>query len=268
MKKKAFISAFILTLFTIQLTFSQDLIIKKTQDTIYCKIKEVETDEIKYLLPDLSDDVIYNIEQEKVRKVVFATGKEMFFQKAMDDPESYIDDNKNAIKVDFLSPLTGNLTFAYERSMKPGRSLEGTLGIVGAGIKLNSWLQPRGVFLRFGMKFIKSPDFYISKMKYAHILKGKYVKPEISFGSFSYYASEEDNASNNRENATSGTIHIVFGNQWVYDNVFCIDTFFGIGYGFYSGNNEDIGGYYFGYIIGNKAFPISFSAGLKVGYVF
>ncbi|MDZ7613836.1 MAG: hypothetical protein U5K51_09125 [Flavobacteriaceae bacterium] len=43
-----------------------------------------------------------------------------------------------------------------------------------------------GVFFKFGYKLIRTPDYYLKGMKYAHILKGSYIKPEIALSSFSY----------------------------------------------------------------------------------
>ncbi len=112
---------------------AQDMIIKKNADTLNCKVREIGSEEIKYNLPEYSPDLMFTITKEKISKLIFENGKEMTFQNEMDNPMNYADQNKNAIKIDFLSPLTGNTTFAYERSIKPGQSLEATLGIIGLG---------------------------------------------------------------------------------------------------------------------------------------
>ena len=256
--------------------FSQDLIIKKTQDTIFCKIKEVATDDIKYSLPEYPDDLRFSIEKDKLLKAVFSNGKEIMFKDELSNPENYVGQKKNAIKIDFMSPLTGNTTFAYEHNLKPGRSIEGTLGIIGLGIDPND-RDPRGAFLKFGMKFIKSPDFYLRGMRYAHILKGGYVKPELSLGYYSklfeyydysgYYSYDY---STQRENIVTGAFHLDIGKQWVFDDAFLVDFFFGVGYGFatYPKKSYDDPTYQFGYIIASETVPISFSAGLKIGFLF
>jgi hypothetical protein len=64
------------------------------------------------------------IDKDDIVKIIFENVKEMEFQKKMTNPETYRENKKNIIKVDFLSPLTGNTTFAYERSLRPGRSVE------------------------------------------------------------------------------------------------------------------------------------------------
>ncbi len=107
-------------------------------------------------------------------------------------------------------------------------------------------------------------------MRYAHILKGTYVKPEIGFGFFSkdteiyydywssyyYYSSE-------RKDYFSMIVQVVIGKQWVVNDIFLVDFYAGIGYGFDGGEGE----YHYGYTITPDT-PLSFSAGLKIGGLF
>jgi hypothetical protein len=250
----------------IQLIEAQDLIIKRNQDTISCDIREMGSETVKYLLPDYPDDVLFALDNDKIRKVIFENGKEKLFIPEMENPENYADNNKNAIKVDFLSPLTGNLTFAYEHSLKPGASVEGTLGIIGLGVNVGN-RAARGTFVKFGYKFIKSPDFYISKMRYAHVLKGGYIKPEIVFGYYTEDGEQDQspNSTSNREEVFSFGIHLVLGKQWVLNNVFLVDFSAGVGYGF---DNIGDGGYHFGFVNSTSEVPISGTAGLRIGYLF
>lgn len=271
----------ILLAFAAQPAFSQDQIHKKNKEIIDCKVREIGMDEIKYSLPDYPQDLLFAIDKDNVEKILFENGKEMFFQKEISNPENYLDNKRNAIKVDFLSPLTGNTTFYYERSLKPGRSLEAGLGIIGLGIDPND-RNPGGFFTKFGAKFIKSPDFYLRGMRYAHVLKGAYVKPEFTFG---YYARDyeywwyEDSAWGGgeyyrveRDKVFTAAILLNVGKQWVFDNSFLVDFFFGIGYGFDSKTDKDYyydyDGYHYGFLMADESVPISFSAGLKMGWLF
>lgn len=223
-------------------------------------------DQVKYTLPNYPPDVLFTLEKNKISKVVFENGQELDFVDEMKDPESYIGQKKNAIKIDFLSPLTGNTTFSYERSLKPGRSIEGGIGIIGLGIDPND-INPAGMFFKFGMKFIKSPDFYLRGMRYAHILKGSYFKSEIMFGFYSKdeeaYGWEQKN-NGERKSVFSGALQLILGKQWVMDDSFLVDFYGGVGYGF---DNQE-GDYHFGYIVAANDVPISFSAGLKIGFLF
>jgi len=259
------------TLFTMFLMFilasaaqAQDIIMKKNKELIKCKITEIGLDEIKYTMPEYSSGVTFAVDKDEVDKIVFENGKEMTFEKPLTNPASYEDNKKNAFKIDFLSPLTGNTTFAFEHSIRPGRSYEVGLGMDAADEN------PGGVFMRAGYKFIKDPDFYLRGMRYAHILKGGYIKPELAFSFFGhdtwYYNEFGYYGNNHRETVFAGTLQLVFGKQWVFDNAFAIDMFAGIGYGFTTQDNY--GGYQYGFTVADNSFPIAFSSGLKIGYLF
>ncbi len=274
MKTKSILISLTMLVAFLQVIRSQDLIILKSHDTISCKIKEIGTDDIKYSLPDYPSDVNFSIEKDKVQKVVFSNGKEMSFQQEMSNPENYIDNKKNAIKVDFISPITGNTTLGYERSIKPGQSMEAALGIIGLG-KTSNDINPAGVFMKFGIKFIKTPDFYMRGMRYSHILKGGYIKPEIAVSVYSrdyttydynYIFPYSSTTTRTSGSVVSGAVLLNIGKQWIFDNSFLVDFYGGVGYGFQNGKYD--GGYQYGYLIIAEDVPLTFSAGLKIGFLF
>ncbi len=257
-----------------QPAISQDQIIKNNKDTIPCKVREIGMDEIKYSLPEYPTDLLFSIDKENVDRIVFGNGQEMTFQHELTNPDNYLDNKRNAIKVDFLSPLTGNTTLYYERSIRPGRSIEASLGLIGLGKNVGEY-NASGVFLKFGPKFIKSPDFYLRGMRYAHVLKGTYVKPELTLGYYArtfenwFYDGYMENYRKERKSVFSGAILLNVGKQWVFDNSFLVDFFFGVGYGFDSIGDEYFDdNYHFSFIKVDDEIPLSFSAGLKMGGLF
>jgi len=268
MKTKALLLILLTVFLSIQIIKAQDQIHKKTQEVILCKVKEIGLDEIKYKLIDVNDEITYSIDQEQISRIVLENGEEIQFEDNFNNPENYIDNKKNALKIDFLSPLTGNTSISYERSIRPGRSYEVTLGIIGLGIDPNDNKQA-GFFMKGGIKLIKSPDFYLRGMRYAHILKGSYVKPELAFGYYAKKFSDREYFYRNtksRKNVLSGAVFLNYGKQWIFDNSFLMDFYFGFGYGFDSGPID--GGYHYGYVVGSGNFPIAAQAGLKIGFLF
>ncbi|MBI9056214.1 MAG: hypothetical protein JEZ01_00440 [Labilibaculum sp.] len=252
-----------------QLT-AQDRIIKTSKDTISCKIKEVLTDEVKYILPEMSNDILFGIDKNDIIKIILGNGKELSFSHSLYGKETYENQKKHALKVDFLAPLTGNTTFAYEKLIRPSRSWEVSLGIIGLGVDGNDE-DPRGAFAKFGMKFIKNPDFYLKGMRYAHVLKGTYVKPEIALSAYSYdrwnyydfgigYSYDGDD----RETNWAMAINIIVGKQYVFNDTFLLDIYFGLGYG-YSENNNDDSVYHYGFLGADSVTPITLTAGFKIG---
>jgi hypothetical protein len=265
MKLKSILIVFLSIFILSSLSQAQDKIFKKNQEVIECKITEVGTDYVKYFLPDYPDDVLFSIDTDKIRKIVFSSGKEKYFIEELKNPENYTDNKKNALKLDFISPLTGNTTFAYERSLKPGRSMEATLGIIGLGIGISD-LRQAGAFMKFGYKFLKSPDYYYKRMRYAHLLKGSYVRPEIGFAYYSYN-TQPDFYGGDRERKSVFTMamHLIIGKQWVFDDAFLVDFFVGIGYGF---SDDGTAQYSYGYVVSDPSVPVSATAGLRIGMLF
>ncbi|MBK6346720.1 MAG: hypothetical protein IPF68_12440 [Bacteroidales bacterium] len=265
--KKFLFFALLFVVFMSNCLDAQDIIMKKDNELIKCKIREIGLDEIKYVMPEYSQDVVFTVDKDDLIKIIFENGKEMEFQVKMNNPETYNENKKNILKIDFLSPLTGNTTLAYERSLRPGRSIEANLGIIGLGVDVDD-RNAGGAFIKFGYKFIKDPDFYLRGMRYAHILKGGYIKPEVAFGFYScdrWYYDINYNSIVKRREMVSATVQIVFGKQWVFDNAFAVDMYGGVGYGFSTSENL---AYHYGYTIAAQELPIAVSAGLKIGWLF
>jgi hypothetical protein len=230
--------------------FSQDTIVKTNNERIVCKIKEISTNEIKY--QTLDNNILMGIDKNDVSKVILSSGMVMNFRNSMYDQNNYEGQSKNCIKFRLLSPLYQYCDFTYERSLKPGSSLECSIGIVGLGERYGDDLS--GVSFRFGYKFIKSPDFYLKGLRYAHLLKGAYLRPEIATSIY----------DRNANHIFSMAILFNVGNQWIFNNLFAIDLYFGLGYGYSSDNTFNL---QYGYSTGSKDFPIAISSGFRVGFL-
>lgn len=270
------LSTLLMLLFTIS-AFAQDRIIKKNSEVIECKVTELAAAEVKYFYTD-NPKLIFGIDNALVEKIEFATGEIIEVGKnTFDNPEYYANQSKNAIKINFLSPLFGTTELIYERSIKPGRSWETALGIVGLGNDIQE-IDPRGVYGKFAYKFMRSPDAYLQNMHYSHILKGAYFAPEIAFryisydSDYYYYSSYDsygyggyDSYGEKRKNKATLALMLKLGKQWVFDDAFLIDIHFGLGYGI---GADDDNGLPYGFIVAPSDFPIAISSGVRVGWVF
>ncbi|MGE5394301.1 MAG: hypothetical protein ACM3P1_06110 [Candidatus Saccharibacteria bacterium] len=275
MKNKLKITMLLLTLSTI--IFAQgkfaDRLIQRNGKVIVCQVREIGDDEIKYIMDGYRDDLLFGIDKNKVEKIVFADGREMDLSDSMFGRESYAQQHKNALKFHFFSPLSDATAFTYERSLKPGRSLEATVGIVGIGWKLNGATDASGFYTKLGYKFIKDPDFYIKGMRYAHILKGAYIRPELAYANYSFteeYSSFTIDGKNvpysRKSSAVKGAFIINVGKQWVYSDLFVFDWYVGAGYGFADENT--INDPNFGFVMGNHDHPLVLNAGFRIGLLF
>lgn len=255
--------------------FSQDKIVKKSGDVINCKITELGVEQVKYYYKQ-NEKLIFGIDNALVDRVEFGTGEIVEIEKnTFDNPEYYVDQSKNALKINFLSPLFGTTELVYERSIRPGRSWETSLGIVGLGNDMQD-ISPRGVYGKFAYKFMRSPDFYMHKMNYSHILKGAYIAPEIALRYMSYesyrydyyYDSSDqyhDSSSSSRESQVTLAIMLKFGKQWVFDDAFLVDVHWGVGYGV---GADEYDGLPYGFLVAPDEFPIALTSGIRIGWVF
>jgi hypothetical protein len=248
---------------------AQDKIFKKSGAVIEAKVTEIAVDEVKYYYAE-NPKLVFGIDKVLVDKIEFATGEVIVMEKnSFQNSEYYIDQNKHALKINFLSPLMGSTEIVYEHSLKPGKSWETALGIIGLGFDPSDY-NPAGVYGKFAFKFMKDPDFYMHRMHYAHILKGAYFAPEIGLRYMAYdsnnyyYYSNYYNESTDREKEFSMAILLKFGKQWVFDDSFLVDFFGGIGYGI--GGDED-NALPYGFIVTPEV-PISFTGGLRIGWTF
>lgn len=256
-------------MFVVVHLFAQDIIYKKNKEQINCKVIEIGLVEVKYVIPEKYKDVVMVIAKDDIEKIKYANGEEVTFTNEMYDKKSYAENHLNVIKFHLFSPLNTTLSFGYEHSLGAGKSVEATLGIVGIGYDPLE-IKPAGAYFQLGYKFIKSPDFYLRGMRYAHLLKGTYFKPEIAFSGFSYantYYDMFSNPTGSRRKVYAGAILLNVGKQWVFDNRFSIDFSVGFGYGVI--NESSYKSFFSPYGFGvDKASGFAMTSSFSVGYLF
>jgi hypothetical protein len=111
-------------------------------------------------------------------------------------------------------------------------------------------------------------------MQYSHILKGAYIRPEVSFATYSseeyvandYYGNPIAGSSYSKVSTTMFAIMLNFGKQWVYQDRFLIDWFTGIGYGF--GTSNDDNPFHYAFLGGSNGSSFAITSGLRIGILF
>ena len=223
---------------------AQDKIFRKNGKVITAKVIEVGVTDIKYTIPTDPQSPVYVLEKANISKIEFQNGKVDKFTVDLKDAEQYSGQLRKAITIDFLGPLVGYSQISFEKSTGVGKGYEVTLGIIGAGknqqlnfSSSNITIQKRnqfGISTSFGYKFNKLPDYIFGRMRLTHIMQGSYLKPIIYLGNYSenriIYKGNQYVAD--RPNITFGTLQIELGKQWIFDNKFVFDTYWGVGYGF------------------------------------
>ncbi|MGB3947121.1 MAG: hypothetical protein WBM13_03995 [Bacteroidia bacterium] len=275
---------------------AQDLIIKKDNEAIKAKILEIGTNEIKYKLYEAPDGPTIVIDKKEVKsiKIKGEEGKSDKVMSVNEDPmsvnNSAIVDKTSSLKFHFFSPLTKKLAFSYEWMIRPGFNWEAGLGIVGPGTSLMDEflnLNPRGVYLRTGPKFLlgNSSDIEIAGGRYAHPLKGRYFKVEALFYTLAknYDVELYDTASKTIEviraksSFTGVALHLIYGRQYIFGNSITVGWYAGIGYGGESRTTSYSNSAYtladfdpirHSHTYSGDRFPVTFTAGFNIGYIF
>jgi len=252
---------------------SQDRIVLRSGDEIKCAVKEIGTTEIKYIQEEVSPDVIFSVNKKDVEKVIFADGKlfeinqenELLETVEQNSKDLFLIQKKNALKIDFISPVNNVLSLTYERCLQPGSTVEFSIGAVGIGIAKKED-NASGILFRGGYKLIRSPDHYIKGMRYAHILKGLYSKFEFDFASYRIEGYKELFGEREEYTLTKWAILLVLGSQYVFNDNFVIDTYTGIGFG--RNNLEELDWTFpYGFATLDKSMPLAFSLGVRLGFL-
>ena len=277
---KKLLLSLILMSFCLELS-AQDMLIFKDKTIDEVSIIEVTPDYIKYRefgAPENS--VAFSIERDYLTKIVFESGRVIDLSKSMmDDSRVYAGQRDRAIKID-IAGISGNYSFiTYEQAIDPSTSWEAGIIFIGAGFGNNLWDEnenPMGAGVNMGYKFKRSPNFYSQRMRYGHILRGAYIKPNLFVNQFNYdmvdYNHPPDPVTfmypTSRETAIAGSLQIDFGNQLVFSDRFVLDYAAGIGYGFTTKDTWNPTNYGFNGGSGPQgSAPYTYNVTLKIGYL-
>ncbi len=231
--------------------FGQDTLRLKNRNKLVCKVQKISETEIEYKKWENIEGPIYTIDINKVFEIVFENGTiekiipdEMSVSKELD-----ILDKRNAIKFDIFSPVFDKVTLGFEHSVRVGWNLEGYISLihnkllpnsVGGNMFGNSLAQ--GLGLKFGNKFFLGSDYYLKGTKYAHPLKGRFVRIDLSFSQFSinnvyvysqllyngmYYYTSYDKG---HLDVSQIGVSVCYGRQFILGNMFTLQYNVGIGY--------------------------------------
>jgi opacity protein-like surface antigen len=222
------------------------------------RVLEVGEQSVRYTRADTRQDVTFSVPVQYLQKIVFEDGKQMIYNDMVD----MSNDRRDAIKLSFLSPILDAPTLSYEHSIQPGQSVEFGLGVIGAGLT-EVYDQADGVILKAGYKFISRPEYYQSQFRYAHLLKGSYIKPELTFVHYSYSDELVGSDAHNHDQVTLINFGIVGGKQWVFQDRFLLDIFGGIGIGLGDCGGSEWHYNFIGSGEGNATFTLT--TGFKIG---
>jgi hypothetical protein len=266
--------------------FAQDTIYYRSGEVKLGKVVEIGLDEIKYHNPGMETPVM-TVDKNDLRKVVMSDGTILRFE---EDPLDLAPTAKGlkktrAIKLEFFAPLTNDFAFCFEHLIKKGMSMEYKLGIVGVGVGADPE-EASGLWVKTGIKFFNSPEYYKRGMKRSHPLRGGYIKPEIILSRFTvretYYSNSGGWFSSTPQikytknvDYTSYAVNLVFGKQSVLAEAMTLDYYIGFGYGGVDGEEDadplfDFSNrtYFYSHSFMGENFPMSVTCGVTLGVLF
>ncbi|MES2679392.1 MAG: hypothetical protein V4635_05875 [Bacteroidota bacterium] len=284
-----------------------DTLYTKKQDKISCKIIEINEFDIKYKLAASIDGPMYVINKTTVTKYTLSNGfTELLLpdELSLENEHGEIIKNRTVIKVHPFSVVNNQLSFAYEQVLKVGTNLDIEAGYVNTG--LNSSTSSNriynsgrtnysGAYVKPGVKFFLGQDFSVKGLRYAHPLKGRYIKLDIGLSYLNFQNVERIEYSGGnyptpvQHRTVSTDINtfayggfVNFGRQFILGNVLTIEYYFGVGFtgrtidytndefvrgnnGYYYNENTSISNYHGFQRIPN--FGLSGTAGFRIGYI-
>ncbi len=313
MKKLIFIAVLLLSGLT---GFSQaDTIYTTRNKKIACKIYEINEFEVKYRFAQNLDGPIYVVDRATILKYTLANGfTERFIQDelSLENEHKDIINNRQVIKINPFGFAFNHISLSYEKVIKVGMNLDVEAGYINSSITNNSIYganglqnysgtlpQSVGAYIKPGIKFFLGQDFSVKGLKYAHPLKGRYLKLDLAL-SYLNFQNLKANVSSYGIYPNPTTYSIVttdlnsiayggfinYGRQFILGNIITLDYYAGIGftaqtnsysnpnylstlyqqYGYYINDQAKNVSNYYGFLR-VPSFGLSFTAGLRLGYI-
>jgi hypothetical protein len=238
------------------LSFSQsDTLFDNKGRKITCKIHEINEFEIKYVMTGLVDGPTYVIDKSTVIRYTLANGYTevlMPDELSLEHEHGEILANREVIKLHPFSFAFNHISLSYEKVIKVGFNLDVEVGYINYAITNNDPFATgygnsrtsafyTGAYVKPGVKFFLGQDFSVRGLKYAHPLKGRYVKLDLA-GSFINYQGLQRvdyNFTNNTAvtNTVTSDLNIVayggfvnYGRQFILGNMLTLDYYVGLGF--------------------------------------
>lgn len=229
---------------------------------IVCKIVEIGENEFKYTKAELPNGPVYVIDRNKVQKYTLYNGfseKVEIDELSLENEHKEILANRQVIKIQPFSIALNYLSVAYERVIRVGVNLDVEGGYINnsmstgdASYSANNTFYGHGVtndqgpapfcygfYFKPGMKYFLGQDYSIKGLKYAHPLKGRYVRLDLAISYLNlegvsrggmYYQTTPKVYTNITSIAYGGFIN--YGRQFILGNILTLEYYVGLGFTF------------------------------------
>jgi len=299
MKKLLYLSAFLVFISSFKTFAQSDTLVTKKREKIACKILELSETEIKYKKASYIDGPTYTMDKNKLSMIIYANGeKELIKEDELSvNQTAEIIDRRSAVKIEPFSPTMGKFVVGYEHVLKVGMNLEVKVGLINSSMSQSNLYgnnyYTTGGFFKGGVKFLLGQDYYMKGMKYAHPLKGRYIRVDAILTTFKVrdinfnYSTQPINTYGYPTYVTGKTdmtttaygLMLNYGRQFILGNIMTLDYYVGLGYAgstnSYSNSNYPSNryeyfnsSYYYSHTAISTRSAICINAGLTLGIVF
>jgi hypothetical protein len=292
------------------LAYSQsDTLFTKKHEKIPCKIIEINETDFKYKLADNPDGPVFVAGRTTITKYVLSNG---YTQQVIPDEMSIEEEhkeilgNRTAIKIHPFSFVNNQFSFAYEKVIKVGMNLDVEFGYSNSNLNGqqdvfgNNYYNGTntGAYIKPGVKFFLGQDYSVKGMKYAHPLKGRYIKLDLGFSYLNFQNLKHLTGGYNGTTYTTNTVSsnantfayggfVNYGRQFILGNILTLEYYIGLGltglsYSYTNPNytkNQSYGPYYNSYyddvqntsnfhgFMRTQGLGLSYTGGFRIGYI-
>jgi len=248
MKRLIFISVLI---FCAATGFAQaDTLYTNTNRKIPCKIYEINEFEIKYRMASALDGPYFVVEKSTIRKYTLSNGyTEMLLpdELSIENEHREILGNREVVKINPFGFAFNHVSLSYEKVIKVGMNLDVEVGYINNSINSNDAFRQAygnynnpfisGAYLKPGVKFFLGEDFSVRGLKYAHPLKGRYIKLDLAGSYLNYHGLTRTYNYNGTATVVTTDLNTVayggfvnYGRQFILGNILTLEYYFGVGF--------------------------------------
>jgi hypothetical protein len=305
---------FIVVILMVKFTVAQTDTLFSGKKAIPCKIVEISESEFKYKKAELPDGPTYVIDRAKVTKYTLASGYSetvVLDELSLEHEHKEILGNREVIKIQPFSLALNYISIGYEKVIKVGTNLDIEAGYMNNAMTTNQGYYSYGMssygnvpftyglYFKPGVKFFLGQDFSVKGLKYAHPLKGRYIRLDLAVSYLNlqnvrgtYYTNPGGYPYNTSYQVVTTDINsiayggfISYGRQFILGNILTLDYYLGLGFtaqtnsysnsaynnvnpGTYNYYRDDARSLYrYGAFLRVPSMGISGTAGLRLGYI-
>jgi hypothetical protein len=242
----------------ISTAYSQgDTLYTKKNRKIACKIVEINDYDIKY---SLSDGPLIVVNRNDILKYRLSNGITEYLvqdELLVENEHREILNSRRVIKISPFSLVNSQISFAYENVIKVGMNVDAEAGVMSSSFNANGIFQNNsvmrastgmpasytGAYVKPGLKFFLGSDYSVRGLKYAHPLKGRYIRLDLAFSYLSFHNVSRQIFINGNPAVvpTYSTVltdvtslayggFVNYGRQFILGNLLTMEYFVGLGF--------------------------------------